>query len=196
MLREFGILEGDPDQAVEVYLRQCSTMVDCRDLSIMGATLANGGVNPLTGERAIAASCTERVLSVMSTCGMYDGAGEWIAHVGMAAKSGVGGGIVAVLPGQLSIAVFSPRLDEHGNSVRGIKACRRLSNDLELHALHVARSAHSAVRDSYDVLDEPSPQRAPEGRTAVCSNGTAARRESMSCRAISCSPAPSRSCAS
>lgn len=176
MLREFGILEGDPDQAIEVYLRQCSTMVDCRGLSLMGATLANGGRNPVTGERVIAATCTERVLSVMSTCGMYDGAGEWSAKVGMAAKSGVGGGIVAVLPGQLSIAVFSPRLDEHGNSVRGIKACRRLSDDLELHALHVARSAHSAVRNSYDILEQPSPQeRSPQARRLLEQHGHKAR---------------------
>jgi glutaminase len=176
MLREFGILECEPDHAVEVYLRQCSTMVDCRDLSMMGATLANGGSHPLTGRRVIAPSCTERVLSVMSSCGMYDGSGEWIAEVGMAAKSGVGGGIVAVLPGQLSIAVFSPRLDEHGNSVRGIKACRRLSNELELHSLHVARSAHSAVRDSYDILEAPSPlQRPQEDRRVLEEHGRAAR---------------------
>jgi glutaminase len=176
MLREFEILECGPDAAVEVYLRQCSTMVDCRGLSMMGATLANSGVNPLTGKRVLAASCTERVLSVMSTCGMYDGAGEWVAEVGMAAKSGVGGGIVAVLPGQLSIAVLSPRLDEHGNSVRGTLACRRLSNELELHALHVARSAHSAVRDSYDILEAPSPlQRPPEERRVLEEHGRAAR---------------------
>lgn len=176
MLREFGILETDPNHAVEVYLRQCSTMVDCRGLSIMGATLANGGTNPLTGKRVIAPTCTERVLSVMSTCGMYDGAGEWFAQVGMAAKSGVGGGIVAVLPGQLSIAVFSPRLDGHGNSVRGIKACRRLSNDLELHSLHVARSVHSAVHNSYDLLETPSPtQRSPEDRLLLEQYGGRAR---------------------
>ena len=176
MLKEFGILEGEPDHAIEVYLRQCSIMVDCRELSMMGATLANSGLNPLTGKRVIAVDCTERVLSVMSTCGMYDGAGEWIAHVGMAAKSGVGGGILAVLPGQLSIAVFSPRLDEHGNSVRGIKACRRLSSDLELHALHVARSARSAVRDSYDILEAPSPlQRPQEERRVLEQHGRGAR---------------------
>jgi len=172
----------DPDRAVEVYLRQCSTMVDCRGLSIMGATLANGGANPLTGQRVIAPTCTERVLSVMSTCGMYDGAGEWIAQVGMAAKSGVGGGIVAVLPGQLSIAVFSPRLDGHGNSARGIKACRRLSSDLELHALHVARSAHSAVRDSYDILEAPSPlQRPQEDRRVLEQHGRGARIYELIC---------------
>jgi glutaminase len=107
---------------------------------------------------------------------MYDAAGEWVAEVGMAAKSGVGGGIVAVLPGQLSIAVFSPRLDVHGNSVRGVKACRRLSNELELHALHVARSAHSAVRDSYDIVEAPSSlQRPAEDRRLLAEHGRRAR---------------------
>jgi glutaminase len=167
MLREFEILDGDPNLAHEAYLRACSTMVTCRDLSLMGATWANGGVNPITGERVLTTELTERVLSVMSTCGMYDAAGEWVAEVGMAAKSGVGGGIVAVLPGQLSIAVFSPRLDEHGNSVRAFKACRQLSHDLELHALHVARSAHSAIRDSHDVAEVPSAIQRPEADRLV-----------------------------
>ncbi|MGH3366323.1 MAG: glutaminase A [Nocardioidaceae bacterium] len=162
MLREFGILEGNPDIAHEIYLWACSTMITCRDLCMMGATLANGGTNPLTGERVLAAEYTERVLSVMSTCGMYDAAGAWFAQVGLAAKSGVGGGIVAVLPGQLSIAAFSPRLDHHGNSVRAFEACRRLSQDLELHELHVARAARSAIRASYDVLESPSAAWRPE----------------------------------
>ncbi len=162
MLREFGILECSPDEAVAVYLRQCSTMVTCRDLAVMGTTLANMGVNPQSGERVLAQPCTERVLSVMSTCGMYDAAGEWVAEVGMAAKSGVGGGIVAVLPGQLALAVFSPRLDEHGNSVRGVRACRQLSADLELHALHVTRGAYGAIRDSYDIVEAPSAMQRPQ----------------------------------
>ncbi|MGH3479274.1 MAG: glutaminase A [Nocardioidaceae bacterium] len=162
MLREFGILKGNPDVAHEIYLRACSTMVTCRDLSLMGATLANGGANPLTGERVLAGDYTERVLSVMSTCGMYDAAGAWFAHVGLAAKSGVGGGIVAVLPGQLSIAAFSPRLDQHGNSVRAFEACRRLSRDLELHELRVARAARSAIRASYYVQESPSAVWRPE----------------------------------
>jgi glutaminase len=167
MLREFGILAGDPNDAIEVYLRQCSTMVECRDLALMGATFANGGVNPCTGDRVISAPCTERVLSVMSTCGMYDSAGEWVASVGMAAKSGVGGGILAVLPGQLAIAVFSPRLDEHGNSVRGINVCRHLSDELELHAFHVARGAYGAIRDSYDIVEAPSALQRPEADRRV-----------------------------
>ena len=162
MLREFGILKGNPDVAHEIYLRACSTMVTCHDLSMMGATLANGGANPLTGERVLAGDYTERVLSVMSTCGMYDAAGAWFAQVGLAAKSGVGGGIVAVLPGQLSIAAFSPRLDQHGNSVRAFESCRRLSRDLELHELRVARAARSAIRASYYVQESPSAVWRPE----------------------------------
>ncbi len=161
LLREFGILEGDPLLAYEVYVRACSMVVDCRDLSMMGATWVNGGVQPVTGERVLAPELTERVLSVMSTCGMYNAAGAWFAEVGMAAKSGVGGGIVAVLPGQVSIAAFSPRLDRRGNSVRAFQACRLLSRNLELHAMHVARGARSAIRDSYDILEVPSALQRP-----------------------------------
>jgi glutaminase len=176
MLREFGILEGDPNVAHEVYLRACSTMVTCRDLSVMGSTWANSGVNPLTGEQVLPPDLTERVLSVMSTCGMYDAAGAWFAQVGLAAKSGVGGGILAVLPGQLSIAAFSPRLDRHGNSVRAFRACRQLSRDLELHELHVARAAQSAIRDCYDIVEEPSAIRRPEAdRRVLEQHGNKAR---------------------
>ena len=167
MLQENGKLRTEANDAVEVYLRQCSVNVTCRDLATMGATLANNGVNPLTGTRAIDTASGERVLSVMSTCGMYDAAGEWFAEVGMAAKSGVGGGILAVLPGQLAIAVFSPRLDQHGNSVRGVAACRRLSEDLELHALHVTRGARSAIRTAYDLLEAPSVLQRPEADRRV-----------------------------
>ena len=167
MLREFRILECSPDDALEVYLRACSTMVTCCDLAMMGATLANLGINPHTGETVLPQLHMERVLSVMSTCGMYDAAGEWVASVGLAAKSGVGGGIVAVLPGQLALAVFSPRLDEHGNSVRGVQACRQLSQDLELHALHVTRAAHGAIRDSYDIVEAPSAMQRPQADRQV-----------------------------
>ncbi|MEQ8833436.1 MAG: glutaminase A [Miltoncostaeaceae bacterium] len=162
MLREFEMIEDDPNLAHEVYLRACATTATCRDLGLMGATLANGGVNPHTGTRVFTAALTERVLSVMATCGMYDSAGEWLADVGMAAKSGVGGGIVAVLPGQLAIAAFSPRLDDHGNSVRAFRSCRRLSSDLELHAFHVARGSRSAIRAAYDIVEAPSALRRPE----------------------------------
>ncbi len=164
MLRGFGILEEDPEIALDLYFRQCSVAVDCRDLSLMAATLANGGVNPLSGERALAREHVDRVLSVMTTCGMYDSAGEWVVDVGMPAKSGVAGGVLAVLPGQLGIAVFSPPLDPHGNSVRGIEVCRQVSEELDLHLLHVARSSRSAVRRAYTVADVPSRRRRPQGQ--------------------------------
>ncbi len=150
MLRNFNILEEDPNPILERYFRQCSINVSCRDLAVMGATLANGGVNPVTGERAIRGEYVESVLGVMCSCGMYDFAGEWIYRVGMPAKSGVAGGIVAVLPGQLGIGVFSPRLDDHGNSVRGIECCNALSMSFNLHLFNVVQSPVAIVRLEYD----------------------------------------------
>jgi glutaminase len=167
MLRGFGILEDDPEIALDLYFRQCSVAVDCRDLALMAATLANGGVNPAAGERVLDREVVDRVLSVMTTCGMYDSAGEWVVDVGMPAKSGVAGGVLAVLPGQLGIAVFSPPLDPHGNSVRGIEVCRELSEELDLHLLHVARSSRSAVRRTYTVADVPSRRRRPAGQCSI-----------------------------
>jgi glutaminase len=167
MLRAFGVLEDDPDEVLDLYFRQCSVSVDCRDLSLMAATLANGGVNPRTGERVLERALVDRVLSVMTTCGMYDSAGEWVVDVGMPAKSGVGGGVLAVLPGQLGIAVFSPPLDPHGNSVRGVEVCRQISTDLNLNLLHVARSSLSAVRRTYTVAEVPSRRRRPEAQSAA-----------------------------
>jgi glutaminase len=167
MLRSFGILEEDPQVILDVYFRQCSIEVDCRDLSLMAATLACSGVQPISGERVLTPVLTERVLSVMTTCGMYDAAGDWVTEVGLPAKSGVGGGILAVLPGQIGLAVFSPRLDEFGNSVRGVAACRRISRDLELHVMHVSRAARSAVRASYTVLEVPSRRRRSPDEQAV-----------------------------
>jgi glutaminase len=146
MLRNFDILTEDPEAPLDLYFRQCSIAVDSRDLSVMAATLANGGVNPLTGERAIRTELVENLLSVMTTCGMYDYAGEWLYWVGLPAKSGVAGGILAVLPGQLGIGIFSPPLDGRGNSVRGVRVCQDLSRDFALHFLRVPRSAGFAIR--------------------------------------------------
>ena len=176
MLRSFDIITGDPDEAVDLYFRQCSVDVTCRDLSVMAATMANNGVNPVTRETVLDPALVERVLSVMSTCGMYDAAGKWVYEVGLPAKSGVGGGIIAVLPGQIGIAVYSPRLDEHGNSVRGVEACRALSAELELHFLHVTRAARSAIRASYSVVDGPSRmRRTPAERAALDDVGKRSR---------------------
>lgn len=110
MLRNFDILGEEPTEILETYFQQCAIQVNCRDLALMGATLANQGRNPLTREQAVDLEVVDNVLSVMSTCGMYDYSGEWIYRVGLPAKSGVGGGILAVLPGQLGIGIFSHRL--------------------------------------------------------------------------------------
>ncbi|WDF34117.1 glutaminase A [Arthrobacter agilis] len=156
LLRSFDIIEDDPTPVVEDYFRQCSVMVNCMDLSVMAATLANSGRNPLTGVEAMDLLAVERVLSVMTTCGMYDDAGSWISTVGMPAKSGVGGGTIAVLPGQVGLAVYSPPLDEHGSSVRGIATSQRLSRDMELHFVRAARAGRSAIRATYDITAAPS----------------------------------------
>ncbi|ANS79419.1 Glutaminase [Serinicoccus hydrothermalis] len=151
MLREFGILDGDPEEVLDQYIRQCSVAVDTRDLALMAATLANGGVQPRTGEQVLEPALVEHVLSVMTTCGMYDAAGDWVTAVGIPAKSGVSGGIIGVLPGQVGIAVFSPRLDPHGNSARGVALLERMSTDMELHLMHVSRGSRSALRSSYSL---------------------------------------------
>ncbi|OHV03073.1 glutaminase A [Mycobacterium talmoniae] len=153
MLDSFDVLDGDPDEILDVYYRQCSLRVTSTDLARMGATLARAGVNPFTGRRVTNAAVVRRTLSVMLTCGMYDAAGDWVSAVGMPAKSGVGGGIVAVLPGQLGIGVYSPLLDAKGNSVRGVAVCRSLSAQLGLHFLSVPLQARSTLRASYDVRD-------------------------------------------
>ena len=149
LMRSFGNLEGDVDPIIDAYFRQCSLLVTCRDLATMAATLANRGVNPITGARALDARYVENVLSVMSTCGMYDYAGEWVYTVGLPAKSGVAGGVVAVLPGQLGIGIFSPRLDARGNSARGIKVCQRMAIDFDLHPLRFQPEVRAVVRRCY-----------------------------------------------
>ncbi|OBG79807.1 glutaminase A [Mycobacterium sp. E802] len=151
MLTSFGVLDGDPDEVLDVYFRQCSVKVTSTDLARMAATLARGGLNPLTGRRVADADVVRRTLSVMVTCGMYEATGDWVSAVGMPAKSGVGGGIVAVLPGQLGIGVYSPRLDSRGNSVRGVEVCRNLSAQLGLHFLTVSRESSATLRAVSDV---------------------------------------------
>jgi len=146
MLRNFDILTSDPIPSVELYFQQCSVSVTARDLGVMAATLANRGINPITGKQAIRGEYVESVLSVMGSCGMYDYAGEWIYKIGMPAKSGVSGGIIAVLPGQLGIGVFSPPLDARGNSVRGIRVCDAISRNFDLHLLNRPTIGKSTIR--------------------------------------------------
>lgn len=166
MLRNYDIVADDPDEALDLYFRQCSVRVDCHDLALVAATLANGGINPVTQAPAVAAEYVGPILSVMTTCGVYDFTGEWVYRVGLPAKSGVGGGIVAVLPGQLGIAVYSPRLDERGNSVRGVKACEAISRDLGLHFLQPPRASVSTVRARYTLAEVRSKRRRPEAERA------------------------------
>ena len=139
LMRNFGMVSDKIDETLELYFQQCSILVNARDLAMLSATLANGGVNPVTKERALDERYVQDVLSVMLTCGMYDGSGEWAYRVGMPAKSGVGGGITAVAPGKLGIGTFSPLLDGKGNSVRGIKVCEALSSDFGLHLFNAAK---------------------------------------------------------
>ena len=165
MLRNYDIVSEDPEPTLELYFKQCSILVDCRDLALIAATLANGGVNPATGRRAVRAEFVDPILSVMTTCGMYDFAGEWVYRIGMPAKSGVGGGIVAVLPGQLGIGVFSPALDARGNSVRGVRVCEALSSELGLHFLRPPRPSSGTVRARYTLATVRSKRRRPTAET-------------------------------
>lgn len=143
LMRNFGMVGERFEESLELYFQQCSVQVTCHDLAMIGATLANGGVNPVTGQRAISSEYVKYLLSVMLSCGMYDYAGEWAFRVGIPAKSGVGGGIVAVVPGKLGIGVFSPRLDVKGNSVRGVQVCKELSRLFGLHAFETGGSHQS-----------------------------------------------------
>ncbi len=130
LLHSYGRMYADPDEATDLYTRQCSLEVSARDLATMAATLADGGVNPLTGQRVIDASLCPKVLSVLATAGLYERSGDWLFDIGLPGKSGVGGGIVTVAPGKGGIATFSPPLDEAGNSVRGQCATKFLADRL------------------------------------------------------------------
>ncbi|RCJ20366.1 glutaminase A [Nostoc minutum NIES-26] len=133
LMFNFGMIDQNIEEALDLYFQQCAVMVNCRDLAVMAATLANRGTNPITGEQAVDSHYIKDILSVMYTCGMYNFAGEWAYKVGIPAKSGICGGIFAVVPHQMGIAVFSPLLDARGNSVRGVKVCEELSQHLALH---------------------------------------------------------------
>jgi glutaminase len=161
LLRNAGIVEGDVDGVCDTYFRQCSVRITCGDLSMMAATLAAGGRNPQTGARAVQVENVERLLSVMSSCGMYDFAGSWLYRIGMPAKSGVGGGVLAVMPGQFGIGVFSPRLDQFGNSVRGVAACERLSAEFGLHLLRPPLSVESVIRGMHPLSQLMSKRQRP-----------------------------------
>jgi len=150
LMRSMGMLTGDVEDTLRVYLAACSVMVTATELSVAGATLAHGGVNPRTGERAMPRTHVRDVVGVMFTCGMYDAAGEWAYDVGIPAKSGVSGGILGTIPNHLGLAVFSPGLDVHGNSVRGVAVCRELSDRFGLHVF--ADPAESRLGRTADLV--------------------------------------------
>lgn len=143
-----SLATADVDSATDPYFRQCSLVVTTEDLALMGATLANGGVHPLTRDRVVSERAARDTLSVMATCGMYDRSGAWAFRVGMPAKSGVGGGIVAVRPGEFGVGVYSPPLDEAGNSLRGVAMLEELSDRFGLHMFDHTRVPSSPVRSA------------------------------------------------
>ncbi|WP_322747740.1 MULTISPECIES: glutaminase A [unclassified Frankia] len=149
LMRNAGALQGSVDEICSIYFRQCAVLVTGTDLAVMAATLALGGVNPLTKQRVVSEADVGSVLAVMGTCGMYDHAGEWLLRVGLPAKSGVAGGICAVLPGQLGVGLYSPLLDHKGNSVRGVLACREMSERFALHLLRPGGQPAHPVRFTY-----------------------------------------------
>ena len=134
LLLNFGRIETDVEAALDLYFRQCSILVTARDLAVIGATLSNMGQNPLTGREVFDIRAVKDMLSIMFTCGMYDYSGQWAYRVGVPAKSGVSGGVMAVVNRQLGIAAWSPRLDARGNSRRGVEVCVGLADELGLHA--------------------------------------------------------------
>jgi glutaminase len=130
LMYAYGHIKEEPLRATDIYTEQCSVSVNAKDLATMAATLANGGKNPVTGKQVIKASNVPEILAVMATAGLYDDSGKWLYTTGLPAKSGVGGGIIAVSPGKFGIAVISPPLDEAGNSVRAQRAIADISNAL------------------------------------------------------------------
>ena len=153
LLRSYGVIETDPHEVVEAYFRQCSVLVTVADLAVMAGTLAFGGRHPVTGEQVVSARTARDVVSVMTSCGMYDASGSWLIRVGLPAKSGVSGGIIAISPSQFGVGVFSPRLDEYGNSTRGQRLLERLSDALGLHVFEQHQSIatpHVAVSHGED----------------------------------------------
>ncbi|MGK7896872.1 MAG: glutaminase A [Xenococcus sp. (in: cyanobacteria)] len=138
LLLNFGTIDDNIEEILDLYFQQCSLVVNCQDLAVMAATLANRGIQPFTKEQVVKPEYVRDILSVMYTCGMYNYAGEWAYRVGIPAKSGVSGGIIGVIPERAGIAVFSPLIDERGNSVRGLKVFEDLSRKFGFHLLDVS----------------------------------------------------------
>ena len=192
LLRSFDIIETDPTPVLEDYFRACSVMVNTQDLAMMAATLANGGTQPGTGVQVMGKEAVQRTLSVMTTCGMYDDAGAWISAVGLPAKSGVGGGLIAVLPGQLGLAVYSPALD--AARVLGARASRPASASARTWGCTSCAPpalGRSAIREHYDITRLHSPHALLRCRGKVAGASTASGPASWNSPGTCSSPAPS-----
>lgn len=152
LMQSVGVYRPPVEPALAAYFHQCSALVNARSLSMIAATLANIGTHPITGERQYSPMTVRQILSLMFSCGMYDFAGRWAVDVGIPAKSGVAGGVMAVINRQFGMAMYSPRLDPHGNSVRAIAACRHLAEELGLHVFEFSNIGSSIaatyLRDS------------------------------------------------
>lgn len=147
LLKSHGLLRGDPQDVLDRYTKACSVMVTTKQLALMGATLANNGINPITKKQIISSSVTRHVISQMLVNGLYEKSGTWFVTIGVPAKSGVSGGILAIIPNKMAIAVFSTPLDSTGTSVRGQKVIQELSNIWRLHLLE------RGVRQSMELKD-------------------------------------------
>lgn len=145
LMHAAGSLRNEPGAAVETYFRQCAVRVDTVDLGVMAATLATGGVNPVTGRMVVPEPVAVQVLSVMATCGMYDAAGDWLVRVGLPAKSGVSGGLAAASPGRFGLACYSPPLDRTGSPVRAVAALREMSRRFGMHLMHTPAPGPATV---------------------------------------------------
>lgn len=145
LMHAYEIIKTNPQQATDLYTRQCSINVNAKDLAVMAATLANGGYNPVSKQKVIDQKHVKGILSVMATAGLYDNTGEWMFKTGLPAKSGVGGGIIAISPGKFGVAAFSPRLDEAGNSVRAQKAISYIVDKLNANPYDVTPVEQSVV---------------------------------------------------
>lgn len=150
LLLNFGMVHDQVDASLDLYFKQCSILLNAKDLAKMGATLAHVGQNPITNQEVFDIDSVKAMMSVMFTCGMYDFSGQWAYNVGVPAKSGVSGGILAVVNRQLGIACYSPKLDAYGNSCRGIKACEDIAAELGLHVFDFMNTGSNYLKTLLD----------------------------------------------
>ncbi len=177
LLKSYGRIEMDAAEATDLYTKQCSLNVSSKDLAVMGATLADGGVNPLTKERVVDADSCRYALAVMATAGLYETSGDWLFDIGLPGKSGIGGGIVAVAPGKGALGNFAPPLDKAGNSVKGQLVARFLAQQLGLN-LFVSEPEHEGAADAAPWAPERGERRKGDRRHAGTASAGSTRRGS------------------